>query len=305
MEAPLQFYKKFNPRAVETSVWSANGTDEVITFCVEVPEEARTKNDLSAIQLLEHVKLTQMNWVEAGTVVERCVQPWLRHNVSNTINVRPDEWDAVEEYIYENRQYFAGISLLPQSGDLDYPQAPMCAVRTPDEIVKEYGEGSLMASGLVVDGLHAFGNNLWKACETALGLGQLSMPEKPVPTKIVANAANWVGNRTGGLVKRFARFVVTNADRNYHDQVVKYVNDVEEFILKTDWIRRAEQFARRYFAGDVRRMTYCLKEVNNWKLWVDLKREYIEVDYTTMIEDTDTTKIQETIACAGGKCDIL
>ena len=61
-----------------------------------------TKNQLSAIELLEKVKSTQQNWVEYGTVSDRCIRPFLRHNVSNTITVKPDEWDEVEKYIYKN-----------------------------------------------------------------------------------------------------------------------------------------------------------------------------------------------------------
>jgi hypothetical protein len=180
MEAPLQFFKKHNPHAVRKSVWSANGTDEVITFCVQVPPGAKVKNDLDALTMLQHVKLTQANWVTAGCVKERCTQPWLMHNVSNTINIRPDEWDAVIDYIYENREFFAGISLLPISGDKDFPQAPMCQVFTPKEIVGMYGDGSLLASGLIVDGLKAFGDNLWEACEAVLGLGrEIKEPVQP------------------------------------------------------------------------------------------------------------------------------
>ncbi len=305
METPLRHYKKYNPRAVEKSVWSANGTDEVVTFCVEVPEEARTKNDLTAIQLLEHVKLTQMNWVEHGTVQERCSAPWLRHNVSNTINVRPEEWPAVEEYIYENRQHFAGVSLLPQSGDLDYPQAPMCAVKTPEETVKEYGQGSLMASGLIVDGLHAFDNNLWKACEVANGLPLTMLKEWPEPKKWLAKVFQWGVSRSGGFVKRLGVFCVNNLDRKYHSEVSEWVGTAEKFVLQADWMRRAHQFADRYFGGDVKRMTYALKDVHNWKLWCDLNREYVEVDYTTMFEESDTTKVQETIACGGGACEVI
>ena len=38
-EIPFQFFKGHNPRAVEDSVWNPNGTDAVITFCIEVPED--------------------------------------------------------------------------------------------------------------------------------------------------------------------------------------------------------------------------------------------------------------------------
>jgi ribonucleoside-diphosphate reductase alpha chain len=187
LEAPLKYFKSINPLAVEKSVWSANGTDEVIAFCIEVPKGAKTKNDIDALTLLEHVKLTQENWVAAGTVKERCVAPWLVHNVSNTITVRPDEWQSVTDYIYENRKFFAGISLLPITGDKDYPQAPFTAIYTPSQLVKMYGDASVMASGLIVDGLHAFDNNLWEACDAVLGQGKSLEPPKEQEQKLALN----------------------------------------------------------------------------------------------------------------------
>ena len=73
---------------------------------------------------------------------------------------------------------------------------------------------------------------------------------------------------------------------------------------KTDWIRRAKQFAERYFEDDVREMTFCLKDVSNWKYWCDLNREYKEVDYSQMVEEQDGTKQAAEWACSGGSCDI-
>lgn len=271
-EAPLQYFEMHNARAVEKSVWNPNGTDKVITFCVEVPKDALIKTEVSAVKLLEHVKLTQENWVMGGRRAERCTAPWLRHNVSNTITVRENEWDSVSRYIYDNRDAFAGVSLLPEGGDLEYPQAPFTSVLTFEEIVAEYGVGSLFASGLIVDGLHAFNNDLWSACDCALGRGQsLDIPQ---PTDITDE-------------KAFAA----------------YQAQVKTILAKKDWVRRAQKFAKNYFAGDVRRMSYCLKRVNNCKLWEDLTREYIPVDYTLMYEDSDNTKLVDAVACAGGKCD--
>jgi len=272
-EAPLQFFEAHNARAVEKSVWNPNGTDKVITFCVEVPKDALIKTEVSAVKLLEHVKLTQENWVMGGRRAERCTAPWLRHNVSNTITVRESEWGQVSRYIFDNRDAFAGVSLLPEGGDLEYPQAPFTSVLTFDEIVAEYGVGSLFASGLIVDGLHAFNNDLWAACDCALGRGQsLEVPQLT----------------DGADEKAFATYQAT----------------VKQILAKKDWVRRARKFATNYFAGDQRRMTYCLKRVNNCKLWEDLTREYIPVDYTLMYEDGDNTKLIDAVACAGGKCDV-
>ena len=74
--------------------------------------EQKIKNQVGAVDLLEYVKSTQRNWVVNGTNPKQCTQPWLTHNVSNTINVKPDEWDDVlPNFIYKYRKYFCGVCL--------------------------------------------------------------------------------------------------------------------------------------------------------------------------------------------------
>lgn len=279
MEAPMRHFQASNPLAVEDSVWSANKTDAVITFCIDVPETAYTKREVTAVELLKAVKTTQQNWVLPGTRKERCAQPWLTHNVSNTINVRHDEWESVQDFIYDNRQFFAGVSLLPQTGDLDYQQAPMVAVLEPHELVQKYGPGSMLASGLIVDGLAAFGNNLWVACDAAMGLGQYDAIQ------------TWDELNPCGPFEEVAEFV--------RWKEAKELND-----MKKDWVRRCRQFSERYFENDLRWTCYCLKEVSLLKTWLDLKREYKPVDYTACIEEEDNTKLVEAAACAGGHCEV-
>lgn len=284
----LQETKRRNPAAVEDSHWSTNKTDSVISFLCEVPGGAIVKNQLTAVELLEKVKLTQQNWVAAGTNIKRCVNKKLRHNVSNTITVKPDEWDAVEKFIYDNQKWFAGISLLSASGDLDYVQAPFSTVLTPTELVREYGDASVFASGLIVDGLAAFDNNLWRACDTALGYGDVlhtegeADPEKP----------EYPAKKTN---KDLAEYFIA---RDAYDS----------WFAKVDWVRRLNQFAERYFEGDVRRATYCLKHVSLWKTWCDLSREYAEIDWTAAVEEAQAYVDADTLgaqACAGGSCEIL
>lgn len=252
-ESMLQWFKKHNPLAIEKSLWSANGTDEVITFCCET--NGKTKSEVGAIELLSYVKLTQENWVKYGKDEKLCTKPWLMHNVSNTINVKPNEWEKVADFIYENRESFTAVSLLPATGDKDFPQAPFCAIYDPIEIAQMYGDGAPMASGLIVDGLSAFDNNLWEACDAVLNE---ILQKKLVNTEV-----------------------------------------------KKDWVRRAKQFAKRYFNNDLRKMTYCLKDVNHWKLWCDLRREYQNVDYSQLYEKEDNTKPMEEIACGGGACEVM
>lgn len=280
----LQETKRRNPAAVEDSVWSSNKTDSVISFLCEVPGGAIVKNQLSAVELLERVKLTQQNWVAHGTDVSRCVNPKLRHNVSNTITVKPDEWDAVEAFIFDNQQWFAGISLLAASGDLDYAQAPFATVLTPVELVREYGDASVFASGLVVDGLSAFNENLWLACDTVLGVGEELIADAECP--------EYPKKKTNkDLVDYFLR-------RESYDA----------WFDKIDWVRRVNQFADRYFDNDIKRATYCLKHVSLWKTWCDLRREYVEIDWTAATEESETFVEADTLgaqACSGGSCELV
>ena len=156
-----------NPYMVEESVWSNNKTDYCVAFPVISPEGSMYREDLYATKLLEKVKLVQQNWVEAGTNVERCADPRIRHNVSNTVTVLPHQWNQVEDYVFDNRNHFAGISFLAGSGDKDFAQAPNTEVLTEDQIVVRYGKAALFASGLIVDTRKAGFRDLWEATSIA------------------------------------------------------------------------------------------------------------------------------------------
>ena len=250
LEAPYQHFKKVNPQACEKSVWSANNTDEVVKFPIEVADGSKLKNQLPAVEMLEVVKETQRHWVNSGKNKALCTQDYLSHNVSNTVTVKPDEWDSVTKYIYNNKKYFAGISLIPQSGDKDYPQAPFTTVYTSREIVKEYGDAALWCSGLIELALNAFNNNLWAACD----------------------------------------YISFNQSKD---------NDSKEKML---FVTKTKNFAGKYFEGDVRRLTYCMKDVHNWKLYCDLFDSFCKVDYTQLSETEDNTAGIEEVSCAGGAC---
>lgn len=250
LEAPYQHFKNYNPQACEKSSWSANNTDEVIKFPIEVPDGAKLKNQLPAIEMLSIVKDTQKNWVYSGKNKSLCTQEFLNHNVSNTVTVKPDEWEDVTKYIYNHRKFFAGISLIPQSGDKDYPQAPFTTVYTSREIVKEYGDAALWCSGLIELGINAFSNNLWAACDY-----------------VTLNQAK---------------------KEDHNDKLI--------------FVTKMKNFAGKYFDGDIKRLTYCMKDVYNWKIYCDLYNSFKRVDYTQLLETEDNTIGIEEISCAGGAC---
>lgn len=158
-----QLLAQTNPYMVEESVWSANGTDYCVAFPIITPEGSLYRESMYGTSLLEKVKTVQNNWVEAGTNVELCVNPKTRHNVSNTVTVMPHMWSEVEDYVFDNRDSFAGISFLAGSGDKDFAQAPMTEVLTEDQIVSKYGKAALFASGLIVDTRKSGFRDLWEA----------------------------------------------------------------------------------------------------------------------------------------------
>lgn len=161
--------KRINPNMVEESAWSSGKTDYVVSFPVVAKEGSIFKDDLIGIKHLDLIKKAQEYWVNAGTNIDRCAHPGIRHNVSNTVIV--DNWDDIEDYVYNNRDYFAGISFLPMTGDKDYFQAPNTQVLNAEQLTEKYGAGAIMASGIIVEALKCF-DNLWLACMTANGFGE-------------------------------------------------------------------------------------------------------------------------------------
>jgi ribonucleoside-diphosphate reductase alpha chain len=118
-----------NPHMTEESVWSTNKTDDVISFPITVSEEAVVKADLSALEHLHLVRETQLAYVRTGANEQsRC-----QHNVSCTVIVEENEWEEVTDYLYEHREDFCAISLIPALGDKLYAQAPMEAVSSEED----------------------------------------------------------------------------------------------------------------------------------------------------------------------------
>jgi ribonucleoside-triphosphate reductase len=161
-----QHFAEHAPYLIEESVWSATNRDYVLYVPVEPPTESIFKKDLIGVNQLKIVKSIQQNWVESGTNVELCVQPFLRHNVSNTVQV--ENWDEVADFLFNNKEYFSGVSFLSVFGPLDYKQAPFTPVKMPEELFKSYGNGVLFASGLIVDALQYFDGDLWNACNAVV-----------------------------------------------------------------------------------------------------------------------------------------
>lgn len=95
-------------------------SEVIVAVPVAAPEGAITRHNETAMTLLERVKRLHIEWVTPGHVSGDN-----QHNVSCTANVKNDEWNEVGDWMWENREHYAGIACFPfYDSDTVYPQAP-------------------------------------------------------------------------------------------------------------------------------------------------------------------------------------
>lgn len=216
------------PFLLEESVWSSTNSDYVVFVPVENPKEGLFKKDMKGIKHLELIKLVQQNWVNAGTNPELCTYSPVNHNTSCTVII--DDKDTIVEYIWNERDYFTAVSFMSDYGDKDFNQAPFTSVLNLEEIVEEYGRGSILASGLVIDGLHYFNNNLWLACDTLLTMNT----SEPIPI---------TGTREQVLLKKYWLERAKKFARNYYKgDLKKMVYCLKDVHLFHKWETITRQF---------------------------------------------------------------
>lgn len=104
------------PELVEPDIFSANGV--VVTIPQKSPEGAITRHQESALVLFDRVKHYYNNWVVPGHR-----EGVNTHNISCTINYKPEEVDLLFNKLWNDRFEYAAVSLLPFS-DAIYQQAP-------------------------------------------------------------------------------------------------------------------------------------------------------------------------------------
>lgn len=86
-----------------------NATTFVLEFPVKAPAGSIFKEDLTAIDQLEHWKVVKVNYTE--------------HNPSVTISIGEDEWIEVANWVYKNWDIVGGLSFLPRENHV-YQLAP-------------------------------------------------------------------------------------------------------------------------------------------------------------------------------------
>ena len=81
------------------------------TAVISVPQKAPEGSilrDESPFDLLERIKKVATEWVQPGHRKGSNT-----HNVSATVSLKQNEWDYAGEWMWENRDYYNGLSVLP------------------------------------------------------------------------------------------------------------------------------------------------------------------------------------------------
>lgn len=115
-EALAQYLMSVVPELVEEDV--TDPSQVVLSFPQKAPEGASTRHE-SMMTLLERVKTISKEWVTPG---HRSGDN--RHNVSCTISVKDDEWAQLTDWMWEHREDYNGIAVMPHYGSSAYPQMP-------------------------------------------------------------------------------------------------------------------------------------------------------------------------------------
>jgi len=135
-ESIYKYLMEYHTELVEDEYFRPHDT-AVISVPQKAPDGAIMRTE-SPFQLLERVKKVSQEWIKPGHRSGNNT-----HNVSATISLRDHEWVAAGEWMWENRESYNGLSVLPHDGG-SYIQAPF------EDIDKEKYE-KLMVSLTNVD----------------------------------------------------------------------------------------------------------------------------------------------------------
>lgn len=294
-EQALQEIQKVHPEIISKSFWNPKG-ESVLSFPVELDENTMVRVDFSTIDFLKRIYSTKMNWIENGTNWDHPStkkNPKIRMNVSCTVSVKDDEWEKVADWIWDHKEGFCGLSFLPESGDLDYPQAPYTSYLNEKELAETYGQGAILSSGLIVDGLQVFGD-IWTACNAAQGRADnlLVFSDEYLLAFIKKHLEN------GKLLVNIDGIHIS--DVNAISSYLQHKVD-----MRKDWVRRFKKFAINYFNGNEQLCANCLKHVNIFHTWQKIKnKESIEWQSVRWEHEIRDAGSDVATACMGGKCSI-
>jgi ribonucleoside-diphosphate reductase alpha chain len=129
-EAIYSYLAINHPELLEDEYFNPT-SQSVISVPQKAPDGAITRYE-STLDLLERVKLISKDWVKTGHIKGQNT-----HNVSCTVSVKDNEWRIVGEWMWANKDYYNGLSVLPFNGGT-YKQTPFedCSKEQYDSMIK-------------------------------------------------------------------------------------------------------------------------------------------------------------------------
>ena len=115
-ESIYPYLKEHHPELIDDEYFRPHDT-AVIEIPQAAPKGSIVRTE-SPFDLLQRVKLVATDWVKAG---HRAGSN--SHNVSATISLKEDEWELAGKWMWDNREFYNGLSVLPYDGGT-YTQAP-------------------------------------------------------------------------------------------------------------------------------------------------------------------------------------
>lgn len=129
-EAIYAYLSVYHPQLLEDCVLRPHDT-AILTIPQKAPEGAILRTE-SPFDLLERVKQVTKEWIKPGHRKGNN-----SHNVSATVSIKDEEWGTVGEWMWENRKFYNGLSVLNYSGHT-YKQAPFedCTKEEYEELIQ-------------------------------------------------------------------------------------------------------------------------------------------------------------------------
>jgi len=115
-EALYTYLVKAHPELVAD--YEAIPNTAVIEIPQAAPKSGIVRDYETAIELLDRVSKFNSEWVKSGHVSGSNT-----NNVSATVSIKDDEWDEVANWMWNHKDSFNGLSVLPYDGGT-YKQAP-------------------------------------------------------------------------------------------------------------------------------------------------------------------------------------
>jgi ribonucleoside-triphosphate reductase len=115
-ESMYKYLVSNHPKLIEDEFFRPHDT-AVISIPQKAPKNSILRDE-SPFDLLKRIKKIATEWVKPGHRKGSNT-----HNVSATVSLKQNEWDRAGKWMWENREYYNGLSVLPYDGGT-YTQAP-------------------------------------------------------------------------------------------------------------------------------------------------------------------------------------